>query len=129
MSEKEFRPWEVWYAKFPYEEQDGRWSKRPVVILHATKRAVLVAKITTHEKRRCDDLDVILRHWKSAHLNKPSVVRVSKVIEISPENFVMKIGALDEDDSFALLNAYTKFVTSKTNLSFDSFSRMSESNA
>ncbi len=121
MSANEFRPWEVWYANFPYEEQDGRWSKRPVVILHVTERAVLVAKITTHSKRRCDDLDVVLHHWKSANLNKPSVIRVSKIIEITPENFIMKIGSLGKDDSSALLDAYTKFVFSKTDLSSDMF--------
>lgn len=127
MSEREFNPWEVWYAKFPYEEQDGRWSKRPVVILHAAERAVLVAKITTHSRRLCDDLDVTLRHWRSANLDKPSVIRVSKVIEITADNLIMKIGSLDKDDSSALLDAYVRFVLAKTDLNLDMFKSRNQS--
>lgn len=118
MTVDKLNPWEVWFAKFPYEEEDGRFSRRPVIVLHATANAVLVVKVTCHDFRRCDSYDVILHNWKNAHLNRPSVARVSKTMEISPENLVMKIGTLQNEDAYAVFEAYSKFVASLTNLDF-----------
>lgn len=118
MTVSELNPWEVWFAKFPYEEKDGRFSKRPVIVLHASETAVLVVKVTGHTFRRCDQFDVILSDWKCAHLDKPSVARVSKTMEITPDYFVKKIGTLQNTDAFAVFKAYSKFVAKLTNLSF-----------
>lgn len=105
-----FNPWEVWYARFPYEEADGRYSKRPVIVLHASSAAVLVVKVTCHSSRGCDKFDVDLAEWEAAHLNRPSVARVSKVMEITPDNFVMKIGDLQNTDAFAIFKAYSHYL-------------------
>lgn len=107
-----FRPWEVWYAKFPYEEGDGRYSKRPVIVLHADCKTVLVVKVTCHSSRHCDRFDVNLKDWEAAHLNRPSVARISKVMEITPDNFVMKIGDLHNTDAFAVFRAYSNYIRS-----------------
>lgn len=118
MTVDELNPWEIWFAKFPYEEEDGRFAKRPVIVLHANTKAVLVVKLTCHDFRRCDVYDVVLQKWQQAHLDRPSVARVSKTMEISPENLVMKIGTLQKEDAYAVFEAYTGFVASLTNLDF-----------
>lgn len=102
--------WEVWYVDFPYEENDGRTSVRPVIILNTKEALVLSVKVTSHEKREYDDFDVTLKYWREAGLEKPSVARVSKLMKLSKKSFLSKIGVLHPQDAMMVQTTYQKYV-------------------
>lgn len=111
MVSKIFNPWEVWYAQFPYEEDSTRHSGRPVIVLQAKASTVLVVKVTCHTMRRADCFDTPLRFWKDAHLDRPSVARVSKAIELPHANLLTRIGVLKNYDAFAVFESYTSYLS------------------
>lgn len=110
MFAKQFNPWEVWYAEFPFEDIEGKCSGRPVIVLSATNHTVLVVKVTCHSRRSADKFDIPLRFWDYAHLNYPSVARVSKTIELTPDKLMKKIGTLCSSDAFSVFNAYRQLL-------------------
>lgn len=111
MATKEFNPWEVWFANFPYEEDDTKYSSRPVIVLQANVDYVLVVKVTCHTMRRADSFDTPLRFWKDAHLDRPSVARVSKATALTKDNLIRRIGVLKNYDAFAVFGAYSAYLT------------------
>lgn len=111
MKTKEFNPWEVWYAKFPYEEDNTQYTSRPVIVLRAGAGKVLAVKVTCHVMRRADCFDTPLHFWKDAHLDHPSVARVSKATEIAQDDLIRRIGVLKNHDAFAVFDAYSAFLT------------------
>lgn len=106
----ELHRWEVWYVDFPYEENDGRTSVRPVIILNTKEALVLSVKVTSHAKREYDDFDVTLKYWEEAGLEKPSVARVSKLMKLSKRSFLSKIGVLHPQDAMTVQTTYQKYV-------------------
>lgn len=111
MTSKEFNPWEVWYARFPYEEDPTKFTCRPVIVLHANATTVLVVKVTCHASRSADSFDTPLRFWKDAHLDRPSVARVSKATELPYASLLMRIGVLKNYDAFAVFRSYSAYIT------------------
>ncbi|MFJ8528376.1 type II toxin-antitoxin system PemK/MazF family toxin [Bacillus sp. NPDC094106] len=84
---------EVWFL-----ELNGK--KRPVVIISNDNIVVeldrLVATVTSQEPR--NEFDVVLEEWEEAGLDKPSVVRCSKINTVHYKELLFKIGKLQEHD-------------------------------
>ena len=58
---------EVWFAKFPYEDEPDKFKYRPVIILdngNIEELKVLVVKVTTKERKE----DVPIIYWQEAKL-------------------------------------------------------------
>jgi len=114
---KDVKPQEVWYARFPYEENPSITKVRPVMVLSKTEDELMVTdleedsflsvKVTGHEVREDDDYDTIIIKWKQANLTKESVARISKTINLVRSQFLRKIGDADEED---FENIFTKYV-------------------
>lgn len=84
---------EIWFL-----ELNGK--KRPVVIISNDNIVVeldrLVATVTSQEAR--NEFDVVLENWEQAGLDKPSVVRCSKINTVHYKELLFKIGKLQEQD-------------------------------
>ncbi|MDH4620023.1 type II toxin-antitoxin system PemK/MazF family toxin [Brevibacillus sp. AY1] len=107
---------EVWYAAFPYEEDETKTEERPVVIIVEDEGngKVSVAKITKTSPR--DQYDIVLKHWKSAGLKRPSVVRTSKVVQIDISQIDNKKGELHEEDLEAVVESVLAYSEMKQKL-------------
>lgn len=95
---------EVWLA-----EINGK--KRPVVILSDDNLIAevdhLVGTITSQKAR--NRYDVEIRHWKEARLDKPSIVRCSKLNTLHYKELIFNIGRLHEEDLKLVLNTIKSY--------------------
>ena len=93
-----FNKGEVWFAEFPFEEDNSKTMYRPVVVLDEDKLGVLSVKVTRHKVRSDDPFDTPIVYWEQAGLNFMSTARVSKVMNLREDDFIFKIGDLHPDD-------------------------------
>ena len=101
---------EVWFVEFPLEEDNSQTINRPVVVLDENTLGVLSVKITKHLPRNEDPYDIPIIHWQDANLRLASTARVSKVLLLSPDNFIFKIGDLHPDDFKHIEEMYQKYL-------------------
>lgn len=87
--------YDVAIVNFPYEDDPTLSKRRPCLIINKDTAVLLAAKITGKDVRTAKDYQLI--NWKEAGLNKPSVVRLDKVADIS-DFITVKIGHLSEED-------------------------------
>ena len=84
---------EVWTV-----ELNGK--RRPVVIVSNDNVVVeldhLIATVTSQDVR--NEFDVVIENWEEAGLDKPSIVRCSKLNTVHFKELLFKIGKLHEHD-------------------------------
>lgn len=112
---KQLNVGEVWFVKFPYEEDPSNYSKRPVIILDVDEEElkVLSVKVTKHKARENDDYDTPILYWQEAKLRFKSTARVSKTLYIPKGLFIHKIGELHEDDLKTIQNVFIKYINNQ----------------
>lgn len=97
-----YKKWEIYWAKFEYEDKKELYKIRPVIVLgnKSKNKKVVVAciKITGHAPRKYDRFDYSIKHWEKAGLKKQSTARISKILSIDTGFFKNKIGKLDVID-------------------------------
>ena len=101
---------EVWFVEFPLEEDNSRTINRPVVVLDENTLGVLSVKITKHSPRKEDPYDTPIIYWQEANLRLASTARVSKVVLLSQDSFIFKIGDLHQDDLERVEGMYQKYL-------------------
>lgn len=106
----DIREGEVWFASFPLEDDNTKIKRRPVVVLDKDTLGVLSVKVTKHVPRKCDPYDIPILHWSEANLRFASTARVSKVLNLMPDDFIMKIGDLHPDDLEIIEELYIHFM-------------------
>lgn len=119
-STNSIQPQEVWLADFPYDDDPQTTKLRPVIVLSQTDEGLTVAdineesylsvKVTGHEVRDEDDYDTIIVKWREANLNRESVARVSKTINLPKSQFVRKLGEADDTDFTNILTKFLEFI-------------------
>lgn len=102
---------EVWFVEFPLEEDTSQTINRPVVVLDESTLGVLSVKITKHVPRPEDSYDTPIIYWKEANLRLASTARVSKVLLLSPDDFIFKIGDLHPDDLEKIEEQYARYIS------------------
>lgn len=122
---KDIQPQEVWYVKFPFEENPNIKKRRPVIVLGKTEDKVTVAgleedaylsvKVTSHIERKEDEYDTIIVKWKEANLKKESVARVLKTIVLPKSQFIDRVGIADDKDFENILVKYIELTESVNN--------------
>lgn len=105
-----FREGEVWFVEFPLEEDNSQTINRPVVVLDEDQLGVLSVKITKHSVRETDPYDTPIIYWQEANLRLASTARVSKVMNLRPDDFIFKIGDLHPDDLEKIEELYISFM-------------------
>lgn len=104
--------WEIWFANFPFEEDNTIVKPRPVIVLDIETLEVLSVKVTSHDIRNSDRFDVPIKKWKEACLKRPSIARVSKTMFLDRDKFIYPIGVLHDDDKKEIYDKYIEYVQS-----------------
>lgn len=115
---------EVWFVEFPLEDDNTKSLNRPVIVLDEDTLGVLSVKITKHTPRSEDPYDLPILYWQEANLKLASTARVSKVILLSQDSFIFKIGELCEDDLKRVEKMYKKYLSDKKLTQEKSVTRM-----
>lgn len=101
---------EVWFVEFPLEEDNTKIINRSVIVLDENTLGVLSVKITKHSPRATDPYDIPILYWQEANLSLASTARVSKVMLLSQDSFIFKIGELHEEDLERIERMYQKYL-------------------
>lgn len=105
---------EVWFVEFPLEEDPNRILNRPVVVLDENILGVLSVKITKHQPRATDPYDIPILYWEEAGLRLASTARVSKVMLLSKDSFIFRIGNLCQKDTERIEATYREFLANNS---------------
>lgn len=105
-----FNKGEVWFVGFPYEEDNSIVTNRPVIVLDEHTLGVLSVKVTKHKVRSDDPYDTPILYWEHAGLRFASTARISKVMNLCPDDFIFLIGKLHSDDIKKIEEVYVKFM-------------------
>lgn len=108
-----FAKGDVWFVGFPYEEDHSVVSNRPVIVLDENTLGVLSVKVTKHAVRPDDEYDTPILYWAQAGLRFASTARVSKVMNLKPDDFICKIGVLHPDDLSKVEELYVKYMSGR----------------
>ena len=95
---KDIRPKEIWFVRFPLEEDETQKLNRPVLVIDNENDEYLVVKITKHKPRGNDKFDLKLEEWQAANLDFPSTARISKLRLLPEMDFIKKIGTIQSQD-------------------------------
>ncbi|MGE7909630.1 type II toxin-antitoxin system PemK/MazF family toxin [Lysinibacillus xylanilyticus] len=87
--------------------------RRPGVIVEVVNIIaeidVTVAKITSQEPR--NEYDIIIENWEEIGLNKPSVVRCTKLSTFSKGDLIFKAAVLDKETIQKISQTIIKYFT------------------
>jgi hypothetical protein len=100
---------EVWYARFPLEEDASKYIERPVIIADVLLPDIAVIKVTKHNIRSNDSFDTPIIFFKEAGLKLPSTARISKLVIINEsqiDNRKGKLHSIDQTVIFDKLNIF-----------------------
>ena len=101
---------DVWFVEFPLEEDPSCSLNRPDVVLDENTLGVLSVKITKHKPRSEDPYDIPILYWEEAGLRLASTARVSKVMLLTRDSFIFRIGSLCQSDIERIEKMYQKFL-------------------
>ena len=102
---------DVWFAKFPLEEDNSKYISRPVIILNSELLEVLVVKVTRTEPRSNDKYDVPISYWQYANLRFKSTARVSKTLLLDRSQLDFRIGSLHPIDLLTIQKVFIQYIT------------------
>lgn len=106
---------EVWWVRFPYNDQDKE-KHRPAIVIDDDTIAILAMYVTSRDKDNPYSIEI--EDWKEVGLSKPSWTRIDRIVSISEWHMDRKIGDLSQRD----LAKITQLVTEITRESFHEFS-------
>lgn len=99
MSSK-FRKWDIWRATVKFEDSN-ECKERPVLVYNETAYVVISFKMTSAD-RGDNQKEYKIKEWQKAGLDKPTSVRLEKVIKLEEGDFVKRIGRLSPADIMQL---------------------------
>lgn len=85
--------YEIWQAKVRFEETN-KIKERPVLIWN--NQVFLIAYKMTGTNRGDNQDEYRVRYWKEAGLTKPTSIRLRKVLRLTKDDMLYKIGELDK---------------------------------
>lgn len=103
---------EVWFVRFPFEEDKTKHTVRPVIVLNSNDLKVLSVKVTKQGSR--DEYDTPIIYWKHAKLRFESIARVSKTINLDKSDFVFRLGKLHDDDLKLIQTKFIEYVLNES---------------
>ena len=84
--------YEIWSAKVKFEDSNDV-KERPVMIWNG-QPFLIVYKMTGTDRGDNKD-EYRIRYWKEAGLSKPTSIRLRKVLKLTSDDLIKKIGELD----------------------------------
>ena len=89
------KQYEIWRAKVRFEDSD-EVKERPVLIWNSA--AYVIAYKMTGTDRGDDADEFQVRYWKEAGLDKPTTIRIRKLLRLTEDDLIRIIGVLDKRD-------------------------------
>ena len=86
--------WDIYLAEVKFQDRDI-WKNRPVLIIEDKITLVISLKMTSHSPR---EGEYAIKYWKRANLNKPTTVRINKILTLDKSQLIHKIGRLQAED-------------------------------
>ncbi len=106
------QPQEVWFARFPFEEDATQWKVRPVIVLDVNEQEAVVLSVMVSSTAPRGEYDIELFAWADVPLDHRSTARISRTIHLPMVNFVRRIGRLTDDDWENVTNLYMDYLQS-----------------
>ena len=85
--------YEIWRAKIRFEDSE-EIKEHPVLIWN--NQAFLIAYKMTGTDRGDTQDEYRVRQWREAGLSKPTSIRLRKVLRLTEDDLLYKMGELDE---------------------------------
>lgn len=85
--------YEIWRAKIRFEDSE-EIKEHPVLIWN--NQAFLIAYKMTGTDRGDTQDEYRVRYWREAGLSKPTSIRLRKVLRLTEDDLLYKMGELDE---------------------------------
>ena len=82
MTEASPKEWEIWHAKFWFDDKKA-YKFRPVLTLACQGDQFAAAMITSAHNKLSLPHDYVLADWRSEGLNKPSLVRLDRIAQLT----------------------------------------------
>lgn len=94
----DIQPQEVWYADFPFVEDETIFKYRPVVVLDVDDEVceVLALKVTSRKPR--NEFEIEIFDWEDIPLNHISTVDATSARLLPKSNFRRRAGVLSDAD-------------------------------
>ena len=106
------RQWEIWHARFGYDDGKG-YKYRPVIVVGVDEDGSLVMMVTSATNKLRLEHDYLLQDWKLAGLDKPSIARADRIAEV-PAGYLGtagRIGKLSERDEAEISSLLTRITS------------------
>lgn len=111
MSSAAPQKWEVWHARFDFSEGKG-YKYRPVIVVGTSVSGNMVMMVTSANNKLHLPHDYVIKFWEQAGLEKPSIARADRIVEIPPTYLgtAGRIGRLCEVDIAEIKSLLDKIV-------------------
>lgn len=103
---------EVWYAEFPFEEDETKSKERPVIVLDVDEETCKVLSMKVTSSAPYSEFEIELFDWEKIPLAHKSTAVASAVLKIPKEVFRRKIGVLSDDDWDNVTDLYVRYLKS-----------------
>ena len=113
MPVKKIQPQEVWFAEFPFEEDDSITKERPVIVLSVDDKACAVLSMKVTSAKPYSEFEINLYDWAEIPLHHESTADASDVRLILKSDFRRKIGRLSDDDWDNVTDLYYRYLKSQ----------------
>lgn len=91
--------YEIWRAKIRFEDSE-EIKEHPVLIWN--NQAFLIAYKMTGTDRGDTQDEYRVRYWREAGLSKPTSIRLRKVLRLTEDDLLYKMGELDERERLVI---------------------------
>ena len=108
----EICPQEVWFAEFPFEEDESIVKERPVIVLAVDDDTCKVLSMKVTSREPYSEFEITLFDWAKIPLHHESTAVASDVKNIRKSDFRRKIGRLSDNDWNNVTDLYYSFLKS-----------------
>ena len=107
---KVIRPQEVWFAEFPFREDNSQSKDRPVIVLDVEEgdAKVLSMKVTSTSPR--SEYEIEIFDWALIPLAHISTADAASVRRIPKRMFRRKLGKLSDADWDNVMSLYAQYL-------------------
>ena len=103
---------DVWFAEFPFKEDNTKSKERPVIVLDVNNEKCAVLSMKIKSKPPYSEFEIELFDWKQIPLNHKSTADASSVEYVSKTAFRRRIGRLSDDDWDNITDLYARYLKS-----------------
>lgn len=109
----EIYPQEVWFAEFPFADDETKFKDRPVIVLDVDDNTCEVLSMKITSTPPYSEFEMILFDWNQIPLQHESTANASEVKVISKSRFRRKIGRLSDSDWDNVTDLYHRYLKSQ----------------